>query len=86
MAIVAAVYVPLCRNTQSAAGHYFWGNQHRVNVRLGGEYKIPNALIAFTQKANPKYGLIGQDFFRFFGIRFIASQMFVEITRKRGRY
>jgi hypothetical protein len=71
---------------ESAAGHYFWGYQHRVNVRLAGKHTIPNALIAFTPETNPKYGLIGQDLFRFFGIRFVASQMFAEITRKRGRY
>ena len=68
----------------SASGDHFTAYEHRVHVRLGS-HTIQNALIAFTRDTNSQYGLLGQDFFRFFRIRFVASQMLVEITRERGR-
>ena len=68
----------------SASGQAFTAYQHRVHVRLG-PHTIQHALIAFTRDTNSQYGLLGQDFFRFFRIRFVASQMLVEITRERRR-
>ncbi len=65
----------------TAAGDEFEAYQHRVNVHVG-RHIIRNALIGFTPSINPKYGLLGQDFFRFFRIRFIASQMMVRLTRE----